>query len=222
MMELLNNITNPEWIMMHGGLYLVLLIIFIETGIIIGFFLPGDPLLFVTGILLANIMPANMHPVLHLVYWLLLISVAGIIGNYVGYWFGKRSGKMLMQRDDSWIFKKKYLHQAKDFYERKGGSAIIIARFLPVVRTFAPIIAGMVGMRKRTFTLYNILGSFIWVGTIVSAGYLLGDNAWVKNNLETIILSIVLIAVMPVLLKFAFGKNSEPISVPNKSHQEKE
>lgn len=213
MMELLNNITNPEWIMMHGGLYLVLLIIFIETGIIIGFFLPGDPLLFVTGILLANIIPANMHPVLHLVYWLLLISVAGIIGNYVGYWFGKRSGNMLMQRDDSWIFKKKYLQQAKDFYERKGGSAIIIARFLPVVRTFAPIIAGMVGMRKRTFTLYNVLGSFIWVGTIVTAGYLLGDNAWVKNNLETIILSIVLIAVMPVLLKFAFGKkNSDPIS----------
>lgn len=212
-MELLNNITNPEWIMMHGGLYLVLLIIFIETGIIIGFFLPGDPLLFVTGILLANIIPANMHPVLHLVYWLLLISVAGIIGNYVGYWFGKRSGNMLMQRDDSWIFKKKYLQQAKDFYERKGGSAIIIARFLPVVRTFAPIIAGMVGMRKRTFTLYNVLGSFIWVGTIVTAGYLLGDNAWVKNNLETIILSIVLIAVMPVLLKFAFGKkNSDPIS----------
>lgn len=213
MMELLNNITNPEWIMMHGGLYLVLLIIFIETGIIIGFFLPGDPLLFVTGMLLANIIPANMHPVLHLVYWLLLISVAGIIGNYVGYWFGKRSGNMLMQRDDSWIYKKKYLQQAKDFYERKGGSAIIIARFLPVVRTFAPIIAGMVGMRKRTFTLYNVLGSFIWVGTIVTAGYLLGDNAWVKNNLETIILSIVLIAVMPVLLKFAFGKkNSDPIS----------
>lgn len=212
----LHNLTSPEWIMAHGGLYVVLFIVFAETGLFVGFFLPGDSLLFITGMIIANTVLPGVAPVLNLLYWVLLISAAGIIGNFVGYWFGKRSGDILMNRKDSWLFKKKHLHKAKEFYEQKGGGAIIMARFLPIVRTFAPIVAGMVHMNKRKFSLYNIVGSFAWVGSLVTAGFLLGENAWVKDNLEKIVLAIVIIPLLPVILKLVTGKKEkvQPIPLP--------
>src|SRR5690606_13724039 len=142
------------------------------------------------------------------------ISLAGIIGNFVGYWFGKRSGDILLKRKDTWLFKKKYLHRAKEFYEKRGGGAIVLARFLPIIRTFAPIVAGMVNMNKRKFSLYNIIGSFAWVGSLVTAGYLLGENAWVKDNLEKIVLAIVIIPLLPVLVKVIFGKKQKVQVIP--------
>lgn len=213
MLELFHNLTSPDWIMQHGGLYIVLLIVFAETGLFVGFFLPGDSLLFITGMIIANILLPGGSSVLSLLYWVLLISLAGILGNYVGYWFGKRSGELLLQRKDSWLFKKKYLLSAKDFYERKGGGAIVIARFMPIVRTFAPIVAGMVKMDAKKFSFYNIVGSFAWVGIIVTAGYLLGENVWVKGNLEKIIIGIVVVTTAPVAIKAFTGRKKRQLAV---------
>lgn len=203
--DFLNNLTSPEWIMENGGLYLLLFIVFAETGILLGFFLPGDPLLFITGMILANTALPQTDATFSLLYWILLISIAGILGNFLGYWTGKKSGKLLLKRPDNFIFKKKYIIQAQEFYERRGGGAIIIARFMPIVRTFAPVVAGIVKMDFRKFSFFNIVGSFIWVGVLVTAGYLLGENVWIKNNLEKIIILIVLIATAPLLVKMLKG-----------------
>lgn len=212
LLELFHNLTNPEWIMAHGGLYIVVFIIFAETGLFAGFFLPGDSLLFITGMIIAHTVSPDVAPWLNLTYWVLLITAAAIIGNFVGYWFGKRSGEVLMKRKDSWLFKKKYLIQAKEFYEKKGGGAIMIARFLPVVRTFAPIVAGMVNMDFRKFSFFNIIGALAWAGSIVTAGFLLGENPWVKSNLDKIIIGIVVVTTAPVLIKMiASRKKKDPL-----------
>lgn len=209
-LDFINNLTDPEWIVAHGGLYLLLFIIFAETGIFIGFFLPGDPILFIAGIIIANIPMAQTDSVLSLLYWILLMSTAGILGNFVGYWTGKRFGHFLLSRKDTWIFKKKHLDRAAVFYHRRGGGAIILARFLPVVRTFAPVIAGMVNMQFRKFTFYNVVGGTIWVGSLVTAGYLLGENEWVKSNLEYVIIGIVLLATAPVISKIFKREKVQP------------
>lgn len=206
LIELLHNLTSPAWIMEHGGLYIVAFIVFAETGLFVGFFLPGDTILFITGMIIANTILPGTSELSSLIYWILLISLAGILGNYLGYWIGKKFGEHLMTRKDTWLFKKKHLHNAKSFYEKKGGSAIIIARFLPIIRTFAPVIAGMVVMKRSKFSLYNIIGSFIWVGSIVSIGYLLGENKWVQSNLDMIIIGIVAFTTMPIIIKAIMSK----------------
>ncbi|HEY1031590.1 MAG TPA: VTT domain-containing protein [Flavipsychrobacter sp.] len=210
LLALFHNLTNPDWIIQHGGLYIILFIVFAETGLFIGFFLPGDTLLFIAGMLIANAVMPDSAPLFSLLYWTFLISLAGILGNYLGYWFGNKFGDML-QHKDSRLFRRKYLMQAHDFYEKKGGSAIVLARFLPIVRTFAPIVAGMVKMDKRKFSWYNILGSFIWVGSITGAGFLLGENAWVKDNLEKIVIGIVVVTTTPVIIKFISGRKKKVI-----------
>lgn len=208
--EFLNNLTNPEWILQYGGLYIVVLIVFIESGLFFGFFLPGDPLLFIAGMVIANTLAPFAFPFINLCYWIVLITTAGILGNYMGYWFGKKSGHLLF-RKDNWLFKRKYLVQAKAFYDKKGGGAIIMARFLPVIRTFAPIVAGMVKMNMAKFSFYNITGSFLWSCSIISAGFLLGGNVWVKDNLEKIIIGIVLLTTGPVLVKLLSGKKKRKL-----------
>ncbi len=210
LLALFHNLTNPDWIIQHGGLYIILFIVFAETGLFIGFFLPGDTLLFIAGMLIANAVMPDSAPLFSLLYWTFLISLAGILGNYLGYWFGNKFGDML-QHKDSRLFRRKYLMQAHDFYEKKGGSAIVLARFLPIVRTFAPIVAGMVKMDGRKFSLYNILGSFIWVGSITGAGFLLGENAWVKDNLEKIVIGIVVVTTTPVIIKFISGRKKKVV-----------
>ena len=114
-----------------------------------------------------------------------------------------------MKRPDSFLFKKKHLHQAHDFYEKKGGMAILLARFLPIVRTFAPIVGGMVDMNYKTFIKYNILGCLAWVISMTAIGYILGENEWVKNNLDKIVIVVILVTTGPVLLKMFFGKRKE-------------
>lgn len=210
--DFFSNLTNPEWIMQHGGLYIVVLIIFIETGFFFGFFLPGDSLLFIAGMVIANTLAPLSVPILNLLYWVLLIAAAGIIGNFAGYWFGRKSDGILFKRKDNWLFKKKYLIQAKEFYDKKGGGAIVLARFLPIVRTFAPIVAGIVKMDKTKFAMYNIAGSILWSGSIVTAGFLLGESEWVKANLEKIIIGIVLITTAPVLIKLITSKKKKIIA----------
>lgn len=215
LIELFKHLMNAEWlaetVMLYGGLYLVALIIFAETGLFVGFFLPGDSLLFVSGLIIANKPSPFAEGPLNLIYWVVLIAIAGIIGNAVGFWFGKKSGPLLFERRETWLFKKKHLVQAHDFYEKKGGSAIILARFLPIVRTFAPIIAGVVKMDGKKFFLYNVIGSLLWVSSMMVCGYLLGENMWVKHNFEKIVIGLILVTTGPVLFKMFFGKKKHPI-----------
>ncbi len=202
-------LTDPQWIEAHGGLYLVAFIIFAETGLFVGFFLPGDSLLFVTGVILAQVHNPFAEPVFNLLLWVAILTVCGILGNFVGYWFGKRSGPYLFEREDTFFFKKKYLLQAKDFYDSKGGGAIVLARFVPIVRTFAPIVAGIVKMNYQKFSYYNILGSALWVGSMTTLGFLLGENEWVKKNLDKIAIIVILVTTLPVFYKLIFGNKKE-------------
>src|ERR1044071_8812936 len=147
------DLLNPEFYIQNGGFFLILFIVFAETGLFAGFFLPGDSLLFVAGIysgdLVKEVFPSVTNEYAALFILLVTISFAGVIGNTVGFWFGHKSGPFLFHRKDTFFFKKKYLYQAKEFYDKHGGSAIIFARFLPIIRTFAPIIAGIVRMDKH-------------------------------------------------------------------------
>jgi membrane-associated protein len=213
------DLLNPEFYIEHGGLWILLFIVFAETGLLAGFFLPGDSLLFVAGIysdkLGDEILPGG-NEFLHLLILMLLISVAGILGNFVGFWFGSKSGPFLYHRQDSFFFKKKYLNQAHEFYEKHGGTAIIFARFLPIIRTFAPIIAGIVGMDKKKFTYYNTVGCVAWVAAMLFAGHFLQKfilNQFgfdLKQHLEVIVLGIVLITTLPVLIKL-FSRSTSKV-----------
>lgn len=208
--ELIKELMNAEklaaLVTLYGGLYLVALIIFAETGLFIGFFLPGDSLLFVTGLMIANSLSPFNNDFANLVYWISLISLAGIVGNSIGYWFGRKTGPILFEKRDTLLFKRKHVLQAKEFYDKRGGSAIILARFLPIVRTFAPIVAGIVAMDKKKFFLYNVVGSIAWVMSMILSGYFLGENEWVKHNFEKIVIGLIVVTTAPVLFKMFFGK----------------
>jgi membrane-associated protein len=224
---------QPQWYIENGGLWLVVFIVFAETGLFAGFFLPGDSLLFVTGMFAHNITiegaadkPGLGYQVLQHIgfnafeysYWydllllIALISVAGILGNMVGYWTGRKFGPQMYKWKDRWFFKKRYLHEAHDFYEKYGGGAIVAARFIPIVRTFAPIVAGIVGMDKKKFHFFNMVGCVAWVSSMILGGYFL--QRWIKaqfgfdlkDHLEIIVLGIVLVTTAPLLIKLFFGK----------------
>lgn len=219
-LEFINNLTDPDWIVAHGGLYLLLLIVFAETGILIGFFLPGDPIIFISGVIIANMSLGAANPTLTLLYWMTLISTAAIIGNFVGYWCGKYFGNRLLRTKDNWLYKKEYIYKAQEFYDKRGGGAIILARFLPIVRTFAPIVAGIVRMDFKKFAFYNIVGGIFWVGSLMTLGYLLGENPWVQRNLEYVIMAIVVAATAPVIIKLFTGKKkamqtTDPVEEPH-------
>ena len=194
------------------GLWLVLFIVFAETGLFAGFFLPGDSLLFLAGIysreLIENFMFVDSD-FLNVVILAALVAAAGILGNTVGYWFGAKSGYYLYNKQDTFWFKKKYLVQSKDFFEKHGGRAIILARFLPIFRTFAPIVAGIVMMEKKKFMLYNVISSIVWSFSLIFAGhYLYGFllknyEIDLKQHIETIVIVLVVITVIPVILKFS-------------------
>ncbi len=215
---------QPQWYIENGGLWFIVFAIFAETGLFAGFFLPGDSLLFVTGIYSTDLVTKGLGihgpgSFVNLVLLGMVISVAGILGNFVGYWFGKKSGPFLFERKDTFLFKKKYLFQAKDFYDKHGGGAIVMARFLPIVRTFAPIVAGIVSMDKKTFSFYNITGSIGWVFSMLFAGHYLQAiilkyfHFDLKNHLEVIVIGIVLITTAPVIIKLFFGKK-KPDPIP--------
>ncbi|MEY2836068.1 MAG: hypothetical protein RLZZ557_1730 [Bacteroidota bacterium] len=201
---------NPEFYIQHGGLWLFLFIVFAETGLFAGFFLPGDSLLFVAGIysneLAAELFDFN-NDLLNLFALAVLVIFSGVLGNMVGYWFGAASGPFLFSRKDTFFFKKKHLVAAKDFYDKHGGGAIVFARFLPIIRTFAPIIAGVVRMERHRFTFYNIIGCIAWAIIMLFAGhylYKLFLNQFgfdLKERLEIIVLGIILVTTAPVLVK---------------------
>ncbi len=202
--EFLQHLINPQWILDHGGLWLLLIIIFAETGLFLGFFLPGDSLLFVTGMTLSlhdHISGLNVWEIV------LMVILAGILGNFTGYWFGKKSGPLLFKRKDSLLFKKKHLVAAHEFYKKYGGSAIVLARFLPFIRTFAPIVAGIVKMEFKKFGIFNIIGCVAWVAIMILSGYYLGKAIpGLQEHLFIIVIVMIVITTAPVLFKILFGK----------------
>lgn len=213
------DLLNPEFYIQNGGLWLFLFIVFAETGLFAGFFLPGDSLLFVAGIYskeLASYVFDTGYDFTNLLMLTILVTIAGILGNFVGYWFGAKSGPFLFERKDTFLFRKKYLYQARDFYDKHGGGAIVFARFLPIIRTFAPIVAGIVGMERKKFTFYNIVGCIAWCTSMLFAGHYLYTffrdqlHFDLKEHLEMIVLGIVLITTLPVLIKIFFGKKKTP------------
>lgn len=218
-----HQLVNPEFYItftiggVQLGLYIVLFIVFAETGLFAGFFLPGDSLLFLSGIYSRDLVENVVYiesDFLNLVLLSSLVALSGILGNMVGYWFGAKSGYYLYNREDTFLFKKKYLLQSKDFFERHGGKAIIYARFLPIVRTFAPIVAGIALMNKQRFMFYNILSSVLWSFTLIFAGhYLYGMflemGIDLKEHIEKIVIGIILVSTFPVFLKLLKKKGSE-------------
>jgi membrane-associated protein len=223
----LRDLLHPEFYIKYGGLWVMLFIVFAETGLMFGFFLPGDSLHFVAGMYNESLMTSLLgHSTgsgfLDLVVLWVLISICGILGNAVGYWFGNKSGPYLFHRKDNWLFKKKHLYQAREFYDKHGGEAIIFARFVPIVRTFAPIIAGIVAMDKKKFWLYNFIGCVAWVFAMLFAGHylqkfiLMKFNFDLKKHLEIIVIGIVIITTAPVLYKIFFGKKTTAIEDPYK------
>lgn len=209
------NLLQPQFYIEHGGLWLILFVVFAETGLFAGFFLPGDSLLFVAGIYstnLANEFIPTGNEVFDLLLIMMLISAAGIIGNTTGYWFGRKVGPAMYQWKENMFFKQRYLQQAHEFYEKHGGAAIIVARFIPIVRTFAPIVAGIVQMNQKKFSFFNVVGCIAWVGSMLFAGHFL--QKWIlaqfgfdlKDHLEIIVLGIVAVTTAPVIMKLVFNK----------------
>jgi membrane-associated protein len=209
---------QPQWYIENGGLLFILFAVFAETGLFAGFFLPGDSLLFVTGIYSNDLIQKGLGLTIHSSFINLLIlgaliSACGIIGNVVGYWFGKKSGPFLYERKDTLLFKQRYLTQAREFYDKHGGGAIVMARFLPIVRTFAPIVAGIVQMDAKKFAFYNVVGSIAWVFSMLFAGHYLQQfilsrfHFDLRNHLEVIVIGIVFITTAPVLIKLLAGKD---------------
>jgi membrane-associated protein len=211
-----SQLLNPEFYItiniggIQVGLYIVLFIIFAETGLFAGFFLPGESLLFLAGIYSRDLIENMLFlesDFLNVALLSVLVAISGIFGNMVGYWFGAKSGYYLFKKEDTFWFKKKYLLQSKDFFEKYGGKAIIFARFLPIFRTFAPIVAGIVSMDRKKFMFYNVLSSFLWSFILIFSGhYLYGlflekFNIDLKEHIEYIVIGIVLITTVPVLFK---------------------
>ena len=206
----LKDLVNPEFYIQHGGLWLFLFIVFAETGLFAGFFLPGDSLLFVAGIY-CNELAAEFIDLHYDFFNLLLIAslvvFAGVLGNIVGYWFGAASGPYLFNKKDSFFFKRKHLNAAREFYYKHGGGAIVFARFLPIIRTFAPIVAGIVKMEKGKFALYNVIGCIAWAITMLFAGHYLYQfflNQFgfdLKSKLELIVFGIIFVTTVPVILR---------------------
>jgi membrane-associated protein len=213
------DLLTPMFYILYGGVWLLLFIIFAETGLFVGFFFPGDSLLFVAGILstpLVDSISLNTgSDFLNLLIIAGLCTIAGILGNTVGYMTGRKVGPAMFNWKDRFFYKQKYLYQAKEFYEKHGGGAIIFARFLPFVRTFAPIVAGIVQMDRKKFSFFNIIGCIAWVVSMLFIGHYL--NAFTKKqfgidlekHLEIIVIGIVLVTTAPVFIKLVFGKKKK-------------
>jgi len=194
--DLLNKLRDLPALVQWAGYVGLTLIIFAETGLLFGFFLPGDSLLVTAGLLAAD-------PAFGLNVWLLgaLLTVAAIVGDTVGYQVGKSAGPRIFTREDSLFFRKSHLLKAQAFYEKHGGKTIIIARFMPIVRTFAPVVAGVGNMQYRRFLMYNVVGGFLWIWSMLLTGYVLARTVpGVAEHIEKLILVIIFLSILPGII----------------------
>jgi membrane-associated protein len=201
-----------------GYVYVALfLIVFAETGLAIGFFLPGDSLLIVAG-LMAKTYPEKLN------VFILLISlfIAAVLGDAVGYYTGKKMGKTVFSRPKSWFFRPSHLQKAAAFYEKHGGKTIIMARFVPIVRTFAPIVAGAADMTYKRFVLFNIFGGFLWVFSMILTGYFVGEiveNAFgirLQDHIEKVVIVVILLSLMPPFIEWLKARREKKRAIENK------
>lgn len=209
LIEFLRTLTNPDALrqlltnVFSGwhGYALLFGIVFSETGLLAGFFLPGDSLLFTVGVVAGagglNIVAINA-----------VLIVAAIVGDATGYMLGRRAGPSVFNRPDSRLFKQEHLRKTKEFYEKHGGKTIIYARFVPIIRTFAPFIAGVAEMDYGRFASFNIFGGIGWVVLMTTLGYLLGDNEIVRRHFEKVIIGIIFISVLPIVVEYFRSRKS--------------
>ena len=198
LLDLFHQLTNVRELVRVGGYVGLTAIIFAETGLLVGFFLPGDSLIVTAGLLSAQ-------PQFGLNVYLLgvLLTVAAIIGNTVGYLIGRATGPRLFTRDDSLLFKKKHLYRAQDFYQKHGGKTLVIARFMPIVRTFVPVVAGLANMPLKAYTAYNVLGAIAWIWSMLFIGHFLGRMVpGIDKHIEPMILVIIALSLLPGLISW--------------------
>ncbi|MEO8068698.1 MAG: DedA family protein [Flavobacteriales bacterium] len=195
--EFIKTLFNPESIIHYGGLSLLLLVLFLENGAFFGFFLPGDSLMFTAGLLTATgVLDHTPTTVVTSMF------IAGMGGYQFGWWTGRRTGESMKNKPDTFWFRKKHMALAEDYYKKYGGKTLIIGRFVPIVRTFAPIVAGVIHMPVGKFTLYNFIGMALWVGTIFTSGYYLGrEFPWILDYLGWIVVWMIVFATLPVVLQ---------------------
>lgn len=187
---------DPDYLISTFGLVGTLAIVFAECGLLVGFFLPGDSLLFTVGLLVAD---GRIRQPLWLV--VLLIAVAAVAGNQVGYLIGRKAGPAVFNRPDSRLFRQEYVDKTYAFFERHGPRAVVLARFVPIVRTFITVTAGVGGMNYRVYSLYSLIGGVLWGAGVTILGYSLGGVAFVRNNIEPLLVLIVLLSFVPIGLE---------------------
>ncbi|HEY7112374.1 MAG TPA: VTT domain-containing protein [Thermoanaerobaculia bacterium] len=188
--EIWHRLTDVQSLVRVGGLAAITAVIFAETGLMIGFFLPGDSLLFTAGAIAG-------HAELSIVTLNVVLSLAAIVGDTVGYWIGRRAGPALFTKPKSLLFNPAHLRRAHDFYEQYGGKTIVLARFVPIIRTFAPVVAGMGRMDYRRFVLFNVFGGVGWVLSMTLAGYFLGRLPFVAAHFEGFVIGIIVLSTLP-------------------------
>jgi membrane-associated protein len=205
---------DPKSLIDDVGLLGIFAVVFAESGMLVGFFLPGDSLLFTAGFLASG--PSSVDDALHLpLGWLLVGTfMAAVAGDQVGYVIGRRAGPAIFSRPDSRFFKQENVDKAHGFFERYGAKTIVLARFVPVVRTFAPVVAGVSNMRYRTFVTFNLVGGFLWAIGVTLLGYFLGQVDFIEENLELAILTIVAISVLPIARELWLSRRQRRAQAP--------
>lgn len=208
--EILHQIYDVKSLVIWAGYFGMAVIIFAETGLLAGFFLPGDSLLVTAGLFAATPDPATGEPYLNIWMLNLILIPCAVIGDALGYWIGAKTGPRLFKKEKSFFFRKDYLIKTHQFYEKHGGVTIIIARFMPIIRTFAPTVAGIAQMQYRKFAQYNIVGGVAWVVSMTLMGFYLGRLIpGIENHIEKVIIVIVFLSILPGIIKFLqhkFGK----------------
>ena len=193
---------NVKGLIEWGGTLLVCVVVFIETGFFVGFFLPGDSLLVTAGVFAAS-------GQLHLLELILLVPLCAIIGDQIGYWIGRNAGHALYRREDSLVFKRRHLRRAHDFYEKYGGKTVILARFVPIVRTFCPPVAGAAEMAYGRYLAYDIAGGILWVGSMILGGYFLGRQIPnISENIHYVIAVVIFLSLLPPIIGFLRSRNA--------------
>ena len=185
----------------------VAFIIFAECGLLLGFFLPGDSLLFLAGLFIGT--GAIAQPL-----WLacVVLTVMAFVGNIVGYWIGAAAGPKLFNKPDSRLFKQQYVDRTHAFFERYGAPAIILGRFVPIVRTFITAIAGVGRMNFRKFVVYSLVGAVLWAGGVTVLGYVLGGNEWVKGHVDLVLVLVVLVSILPLIVEYLRHRNNASLN----------
>jgi len=210
LLDLFHQLTDVREMVRVGGYVGLTAIIFAETGLLVGFFLPGDSLLVTAGLFSAQ-------PQFGLNVYLLgaILTVAAIVGNSVGYAIGRASGPRLFTRDDSLLFKKKHLYRAQEFYAKHGGKTLVIARFMPIVRTFVPVVAGLAQMPLATYTAYNVLGAVLWIWSMLLTGHFLGRVVpGIDEHIEPLILIVIAVSLLPAVISWLRERRKAAAAAP--------